>query len=42
MWGYVGSTIVVSGDGRYWSKDAIQVLFSLLISNYTLHLPMCS
>ena len=25
MWGYVGSTIVVSGDGRYWSKDAIQV-----------------
>jgi phosphoglucomutase len=25
-----GSTIVVSGDGRYWSKDAIQVLTLLL------------
>jgi len=25
-----GSTIVVSGDGRYWSKDAVQVLTLLL------------
>lgn len=40
MWGYVGSTIVVSGDGRYWSKDAIQVS-SLLILNNARHSSMC-
>jgi len=24
---FVGATLVVSGDGRYFSKEAIQVLF---------------
>jgi phosphoglucomutase len=28
-----GSTIVVSGDGRYWSKDAIQIIIKIAAAN---------
>ncbi|MCL7039934.1 hypothetical protein MKW94_017159 [Papaver nudicaule] len=28
-----GATIVVSGDGRYWSKDAIQIIIKMAAAN---------
>jgi phosphoglucomutase len=28
-----GSTIVVSGDGRYWSKDAVQIIIKIAAAN---------
>lgn len=33
---FVGATLVVSGDGRYYSKDAIQVPIHL-VSKLTPH-----
>lgn len=36
-WSFVvGATLVVSGDGRYYSKDAIQVLHVFVISRFNL------
>jgi len=29
----VGGTLVVSGDGRYWNKDAIQIIIKIALAN---------
>ena len=28
-----GSTLVVSGDGRYWTKDAVQIIIKIAAAN---------
>lgn len=37
----VGATLVVSGDGRYYSKEAIQVIFYYLVSKYLIYRVCC-